>query len=219
MHHYSCRYNCITNKSCLYVLHHVTRNYCLVSNGPCLWLEPDIDYNVMVTRTRPAHECLEWTPRTSLVNAARRNDTCSPHRIGRAIIQSNKLVGTGGDDEVYTVLNGDYASGAALGWLNVEPGCKVSWIYFTGGDPIPSGAVQGGYLNNSGTRQPIYVMGAVKSGSSCTIYGYYDPGTERGYFEIWGANECTEMYLMIIEWYNVLTERSEYKRWDRLRPQ
>ena len=204
-HHYSCRHNCITNKHCSYVQHHVVKNYCLVSNGPCLWLQPGTDYNVTVIRKKSVDECVEWVPRADVFNAARAHDACiswgMENRVGRINIQSNILLGSGvGDsDLVNTVLNGAYVSSQASGWLDVQPGCKVSWIPFTGGDPIPTGAVQGGHLYNSGTPQPIYVMGAVKKGSSCTIYGYYDPGTGRGYFEYWGVNECTEMYLMIVK--------------------
>ena len=208
MHHYSCRHSCITNKLCLYILQHVTRNHCLVSNGPCLWLEPDTAYSLTVIRRKYAQECVEWVPLTSLVNIGRKHDTCGTHRVGRANIQSNMLLGSGGGDTVYTVLNGGYVSSKAGEWLDVQPGCKVSWIPFTGGDAIPNGAVQGGYLYNSGTHQPIYVMGAVKGGGFCTTYGYYDPGAERGYFEYHGVNECTEMYLMIFEWYELFKERS-----------
>ena len=207
-HHYSCRHNCITNKLCLYILQHVTKKYCIVSNGPCLWLEPDTDYNVMVIRAKPAHECLEWVPLIGLVNAGRKQDSCGSHRVGRANIQSNMLVGSGGGGTVYTVLKGGYVSSKAVEWLNVLPGCKVSWIPFTGGGPIPNGAVQGGYLYNGDTPQSIYVMGAVKGGGSCTTYGYYDPGTGRGHFEYHGVNECTEMYLMIFEWYKLCKGRS-----------
>ena len=202
-HHYSCRLNCITSKRCLYVLHHVVRNYCLLSNGPCLWLEPDPDYNVMVYRAKLADECVEWVPKSRLINAARKHDTCisqgREHSVGRTNIQSNILLGSGNGDILYTVLNGGLAKSSASEWLDVQPGCKVSWTPFTGGDPIPNGAVQGGHLYDTGTPQPIYVMGAVKSGGSCTRYGYYSPGTGRGYFEFWGVHECTEMYLMIIE--------------------
>ena len=198
-HHYSCRLNCIMNKRCLYALHHVVRNYCLVSNGPCLWLEPDTNYTVTVYKAKPAHEYVEWVPKTRLINAARKRDTCvswgNEHRVGRANVQSNLLLGHGGSDTVYTVLNGGFTKSKASEWLDIQPGCKVAWITFTGGNPIPNIAVQGGYLYNSGTPQPIYVMGAVKIGGSCTTYGYYDPGTGRGYFEFRGVDECTKMYL------------------------
>ena len=181
-HHYSCTLSCITNKRCLYVLHHVVRNYCLVSNGPCLWLEPDPDYNVVVYRAKLAHECVDWVPKTRLINAARKQDTCvsqgREHSVGRANIQSNILLGSGGDDILYTVLNGSRTKSSASEWLDVQPGC---------------------HQFNTGTPQPVYVMGAVKSGGSCTRYGYNSPGTGRGYFEFWRVHECTEMYLMIIE--------------------
>ena len=98
-HHYSCRHNCITNKRCSYVQHHVVRNNCIVSNGPCLWLEPDTNYNVTVIRTKSVEECVKWVPQISLINAARRQDTCitweKEDRVGRINIQSNILVGKG----------------------------------------------------------------------------------------------------------------------------
>ena len=54
-------------------------------------------------------------------------------------------------------------------------------------------------IYNNGSPQPIYVMAAVKNGRSCIVYGYYNPTTERGYFEFFGVSECTQMYLKTIE--------------------
>ena len=206
MHRYSCRQNCIMNKRCSYVQHNVVRNYCIVSKGPCLWLQPDTDYNVTIIRRKSMDQCVKWVPKAGLHNPARTQDTCIPwrraHRVGRISFQSNILLGTGAADSVFTILNGRRVRGTASGWLDVQPGCKVSWVPFTGGDHIPNGAVQGGYLYDSGKLQPIYVMGAVKSGRSCTAYGYYDPSSERGYFDYFGVNECTEMNLMVIDWFS-----------------
>ena len=95
IHHYSCRQNCIMNKSCSHVQHNVIRNYCPVSNGPCLWLEPDADYNVTFLRTKYADDCVKWVPKSTLFNAARKHDACFSwgleNRVGRKNIQSNTV--------------------------------------------------------------------------------------------------------------------------------
>ena len=195
-----CISRCIANKPCAFVLYSIEGNYCIIANGPCLWLEPDTNYNITFIRMNPVEKCLEWFPYVEVKNAARRHDTCLPwglqSTVGRLHIQSNILPGNSNGGAVYSVLNVDGVSHGLTDFLDVQPGCKVSWVSFTNGDPVPDGAVQGGYINNNGSPQPIYVMGAIRNGDSCTAYGYYDPATERGYIEYFGVHVCTQMYLM-----------------------
>ena len=204
IHPFSCRYSCIMNAHCSFVEFNVIENSCLLATGPCLWLEPHTDYQTMFIRTKSGDQCIKWLPRGKVKNAARKINSCTPWNIactvGRLHMSSNILPGNGVMGKaVFSVLNGIVAKKGHKKFLDVQPGCKVSWVSYTGGDPIPTGAVQGGSLQSNGGSQPIYVMGVIKNGSSCATYGYYNPATGRGYFEYWGVHECTQMYLMIIE--------------------
>ena len=216
-----CRSRCITDYQCSFIQYNIVEGYCLVANGPCLWLEPHINYNLNFIRTNAVEKCLDWVPFGKVKNAARQPDACiawgKQCTVGRLHVQSNILAGNAVGKGVYTVFNGGYARYGVKEFLDVQPGCKVSWVYFISGGIIPDGAVQGGYLNNNDSPQPIYVMGAVKDGGSCTTYGYYNPATERGYFEYWGVNECTEMYLMTIEMIWVIRWLKQYRSIHRRR--
>ena len=189
-------------------------NYCLLDYGPCLWLEPHAEYQTTFIRTKAVHHCIEWLPLGKVKNAARKIDSCISYgkicTVGRLHVSSNILPGNSVGETVYSVINGVLYHKGFSEFLDVQPGCKVSWVSYTGGDPIPTGVVQGGSLQSNGSPQPIYVMGVMKSGSSCTTYGYYNPATGRGYFEYYGMYECTQMYLMIIE------EIENVKLWPKL---
>ena len=214
IHHHLCRSRCITNKQFSFLQCNIEENYCIVANGPCPWLEPDKNYNITFIRTNPVEKCLDWVSYVEVKNAARRPESCFPwgllSTVGRHHIQSNILPANSTSGGVYSVLNGDGVRYGAKEYLDVQPGCKVSWFSFTGGDPVPDGAVQSGYLDNNGSPQPIYVMGAIRNGDSCTAYGYYDPATERGYLEYFGVHVCTQMYLMTIEMIRVFRYLSQY---------
>ena len=144
------RSRCLTQKQCSFVLYNIAENYCVVSNGPCLWLEPDTNYYITFIRNNAVEKCLDWVPRREVKNAARRPDACFSWglqcTVGRLHIQSNILPGNVNGDGVYTVLDGADARYGLKEFLDVQPGCKVSWVSFTSGDPVPVGAVQGGYL-------------------------------------------------------------------------
>ena len=203
-HPFSCRYSCIMNKLCSFAEFNMVENYCQLLRGPCLWLEPHGDYRTAVIRTNTEEKCLEWLPHGQVKNAARKINSCTPFHnractVGRLHISSNTLPGNGVGRNVISVLNGNVANKGFKEFLDVQPGCKVSWIYYTGGDPIPNGAVQGGVLQMNGNQQALYVMGVIKNGASCASYGYYNPATGRGYFQYWGVFEYRQMYLMVIE--------------------
>ena len=202
-HHHLCRPRCLANKQCSFVQYNKADKYCLLANGPCLWLEPDTNYDITFMRTNSVEKCLDWVPHGEVANAARQPDACYSWGIqctvGRIYFQSNVLPGNGVGNGVISVLNGGDVRYGKKEYLDVQPGCKVSWVSFTSGDPVPDVAVQGGYLDNSGSPQLVYVMGAISNGRNCKAYGYYNPDTERGYFEFWGVYEFTQMYLMVIE--------------------
>ena len=173
------------NKHCSLVEVNMIENYCHLAKGPCLWLEPHTDYKLTFIRTKAVDKCIEWLPHGKVKNAARTINSClawgKPCTVGRIHTQPNILHGNGVGKNVISVLNGTEAKIGLSEFLDVQPGCKVSWVAYTGGDPIPIGAVQDGFLQIHDSQQPIYIMGAIKPGSSCITYGYYNPATGQGY--------------------------------------
>ena len=88
-----------------------------------------------------------------------------------------------------------YATGKSL---DVQPGCTVTWVPFTGGDPLPEGTVEGGFLVVDGTIQHLYIASVMPASYTCAVYGYYNPSTGLGYAEYMGAHIFTSMNLMIV---------------------
>ena len=77
--------------------------------------------------------------------------------------------------------------------LQVRPKCQVILVDYSAGNPIPDGAVVGGYLA-TGSGSDVYVIQA----GEVAHFGYYDPDTELGYVEYRGVKTHTEMKIMIL---------------------
>ena len=97
---------------------------------------------------------------------------------------------------VYSLLNDNVVAGGVQESLDVHSGCNVIWTPFTAGDALPTSAVEGGYLQNGGSRHPLYVMSVLKGG--CHVYGYYNPAAGLGYVEFQGKYTPTQMDLMVL---------------------
>ena len=74
----------------------------------------------------------------------------------------------------------------------------VTWMPFTGGEQLPEGVVEGGYFDDGRVHRPLYIMSAVQPDKNCSVYGYYDPTTGRGFAEYYGVFSFTNMNLMIL---------------------
>ena len=74
------------------------------------------------------------------------------------------------DDNVYSVLYGNRHDIGIKEVLEVMPGCQVTWVAYTAGSAVPSGAVAGDYLAD-GVGSTLYVIqGVVQQGYTVTGY-------------------------------------------------
>ena len=203
---YSCQHECMLLKWCSVINGNLASDSCLLSNGPCIQLVPDNDFHVIYINISKPENCLVWTPGRKSTNPARAHNTCIDNGftciVGRFPKKPNLLPGNFADWAVFSVLDNALASEATAGAesLDVQPGCIVNWIRFDGGEPLPEGAVDGGYLDGGGVRQPLYIMSVdvIHLGETCSVYGYYNPATGLGYGEFYGVTTYTHMNLMIL---------------------
>ena len=99
---------------------------------------------------------------------------------------------------MYSTLNGQKIDASIGQSLDIQTGCVVTWVPFTAGDPVPDGAVEGGYLDNDGVIQNLYITSVLKTQHNCIVFGYYNPATELGYAEDFDVFTYTDMNLLIL---------------------
>ena len=180
-----CTYECVIRKECSFVSYNIEQNICHLSNDTCVVLEANQAFRVKYLGNVHRSECLQWLPPATfdsirtVVNPLCHDPFPTPCYVGRLLSASNILPGKYflDPERVWTVLNGDSISTGTMEVLDVHTGCQVTWKPFNAGDAVPVGAVEGGYLSNSGTN--LYVMRAPFG--DYTLVGYYDPKTVTGY--------------------------------------
>ena len=77
--------------------------------------------------------------------------------------------------------------------LTTIAGCPLFWVPYTGGDPLPSGAVVGGYLTD-GTATYVartYFLSDVPN-------GYHNTETEKIYYASEGAKISSTMEILVL---------------------
>ena len=203
LHRYSCRYDCMAREWCSVVNENLAEGYCLLFEGPCFRLIPNSDFQgILISKTKQ-DACLEWKPFRESHNPAKMENSCSDQGyvaiVGRLFKGSHLLPGNGLARNVFTSLNGAMVFGDIQQSLDVQPDCDVTWMPFTGGDLVPEGAMEGGYLDNNGVSQPLYIMSA-EGQRGCSVYGYYNPSTGTGYIEYFGVHQFTQMNVLVLNW-------------------
>ena len=153
-------------------------------------------------------ECLRWLPTSSFENSETVISADCHHLetvcyVGRLISSTNILPGKylRELDKVGTVFNGDEVTHIDFSSINeildVRPGCQLTWMPFSAGDAIPTGAVEGGFLESNGAT--LYVIRA-PAGPRTAIFGYYDPASNSGYVPHFGPVLVIEMELLVLLW-------------------
>ena len=128
------------------------------------------------------------------------NPSCHPTYpicyVGRLMTSQDVLPGKylSEQDRVYAALDDTEVFVGTMQLLDVLPGCPVTWMPFSAGEALPSGAVKGGFLASNGAS--LYVMRA--SANVYTVLGYYDPSAGAGYMPHYGVVTKTEMELLVL---------------------
>ena len=203
-----CTYQCIRRNDCSIINYNTEKNTCHLSNDPCVALEGDDTFQVNNLGLFHRSECLRWLPTSSFENSETVISPDCHHLetvcyVGRLISSTNILPGKymRESDKVGTVFNGNEVThihfSSIKETLDVRPGCQLTWMPFSAGDVIPTGAVEGGFLESNGAT--LYVIRA-PAGPRTAIFGYYDPASNSGYVPHFGPVLVIEMELLVLLW-------------------
>ena len=200
-----CTYYCITRKDCVFMNFNVLYGYCLLSTEPCQDYVPDEEF--VVTNLGPEPPCLKWVPHTQyntsnivpMIPCASDSSyrVCAVGRLGTIHWLPGKyhvLM-----KHMVSVLDGNTVTTGEKEILDVEDGCRVVWVPYIAGDTLQLKAVMGGYITGRGSDDTdLYLIRTTVNGF--IIGGYYNPKTNRGHYEYFGAHELTQMEMLVLRW-------------------
>ena len=112
------------------------------------------------------------------------------------MLQTDILVGKYGN-RIWVSKNGALFSatnGEEI--LQLKPWCSASWVRYVPGDPIPTGAVVGGYVGDPSFETYI-ISGVANDGRKRC--GYYNPETKLGYITAVVAEVTTDMDILVLQ--------------------
>ena len=191
-----CTHICMQRENCNIINYNHEGRYCQLTSEVCLKIVEDPVFTVI------DFSCLRWVTIANVVdemlilcNKQLRSFT------SRLVLQSDILVGTCYKKGDYTFVwknvtgwkSGDYNGEI----LQILPWCSVIWIPYVPGDPIPVGAVVGGYLGDDPSVETYIISGESKlRPRSC---GYYNPRTELGYRSSMKAGVMTNIMILVLQ--------------------
>ena len=207
-----CTHLCMTREECIITNYNVPGKFCLIGNDVCIALQKDTAYQMHFHSMRKRGSCVKWVSHSDFAqirpvasNECHLFGAQRPCYVGRLKSSGNTLPGkyqraTNGPEGVWTILNGQRYTAGTIEVLDVQSDCHVTWVSFTTGDPIPHGAVIGGFLASRDFK--LYVMrGKVQHGGNMFIvFGYYDTANKKGYMEYHGLRVVMEMDILISIW-------------------
>ena len=169
--------------------------YCQLTSEVCLKFVEDPEFTVT------DFSCLKWVTFTNVVDEMLIicNEMFQSF-ASRLVLQSDILVGTFYAKGSYTFV---WKNGT--GWkswgdhgkvLQILPWCSAIWIPYVPGDPIPAGAVVGGYLSDDPSAETYVISG--ESDSRPRRCGYYNPGTKLGYISSMNPKTTPETNMRIL---------------------
>ena len=204
IHDHLCTHRCITLHGCKLTNYNVEQRYCSLSNEICVDYIADDDFIVALFDSKEAF-CLNWVSYTLYddVNTIKATD-CHPDPpqstclLGRLLsLPDYSLPGKFFEDDhaLWSILDGTETTTGEKEILNIQDGCRVIWVPYTGGDTLPTGAIVGGYLaRNGGTN--LYIIRARIN--NLNLFGYYNPMEALGYVAHENVYSLTSMEMLVL---------------------
>ena len=196
-----CVWRCLKMPNCRYMNHSPETDLCGIGMGQCEFLEPSV--GTMVNVFWQSHDvCLYWDSYQEPGRVAV-GDVDGGVYVGRTIHGEAMVVGKFLDVDSYNPhiwandqgerFSVDYGSDNAVEVLSTTADCPLFWVSYTGGNPLPVGAVAGGYLVDGKVTHVARKMYA-----SSVAYGYYNTDTEMLYYEFSGAQNSTTIEILVL---------------------
>ena len=152
------------------------------------------------------HPCLQWVDMTTSPEKSQLIWSCESENcnttykyIGRTVSGDDLPVGKcNGENRIeFGTEAGEFGRATEGYVLRLQPNCNVRWEDYSAGDPIPDGAVVGGYIGDS--CGGVYIVRAKPGSDENMPAGYYNPKNEMSYIATQvGSASLTDVSILII---------------------
>ena len=198
--HQPCVAHCITDPDCWVLAYNARGKYCLLGTQPCANAVADNDFRMMTFRKHENVQCIQWVWSDGSSYPARTVERLRPRyeALARRPMGQEIYIGRGSVEKVkiYLARNGKAVNYPDFYLLVVSDFCSVAWVSYTVGNPLPRGAVEGGYLSSLGVTYCMRVWVAYGQGLTQAL-GYYAPVTGLGYYVWLGSKTATQMEILV----------------------
>ena len=193
-----CQWQC-SRQYCSYINYHHDSKQCGIRLGQCETLAPAAGVMVNVY-WKSRDVCIHWGSYQEPGRVAVGGGSYKPPgraKIGEAMIVG-KYTAHPSTPRIWANYQGEqldivHGSGTVVEVLTTMAGCPLFWVLYTGGDPLPNGAVVGGYLTD-GTATYL----ARKQYSTNLACGYYNTESEMIHYESSGARTSSTMEMLVL---------------------
>ena len=196
--HQPCVAHCITNPHCWVLAYNSREKYCLLGTQPCAKAVADDVFRMMTFRKHEYVSCIQWVWSDGSSHQNRTAEQVHPYyqAVARRPIDGEIYIGRSnpGLGKIFLARNGVALNYRDYYLLVVSDSRSVAWVPYTAGNPLPRGAVEGGYLNSLGTT---YCMRVWNMRESTYLYGYYAQSSGMGYYAYWGSKTTTQMDVLV----------------------
>ena len=149
--HQRCVAHCITNRHCWVLTYSSRGKYCLLGTQPCAKAVTDDDFRMMTFRGGENIHCIQWvwSDGSSYPNRTVEQFHSLHQALARIPIEGEIFIGRSvpGQSKIFITRNGAGEIHSDYYPLVVSDYCSVAWVPYMAGNPLPRGAVEGGYLN------------------------------------------------------------------------
>ena len=205
---HECILQCLLKKTCKAVNYDIQKNVCKGMEMPCpvIQEQPNVRYKILAPT--PSQGCVQWVsthdwnnPRHVKINSNRDVNGANEYILGVArLIRGTDVVPCNwpNNGNCYThTTSGAMIYGPTFDILVVDEMCSLRWVFYDAsvGDPLPSGAIQGGQWTD-GT--PLYVA-TVYAGDGRIVPGNYNHATRMGSCDCLGTFH-QRMDLLVALW-------------------
>ena len=198
--HQQCAAHCITDQDCWLLVYNWREKYCILGTQPCANAVADFDFRMMTFRKYETLYWIQWVWSDGSSYPVRTVEQVYPQHeaLARRLIEGEVYIGRGNHryGKIYLARHGAAASYLGYYLLVVSDSCSVAWVPYSAGNPLPRGAVKGGYLDSLGTTYCIRVSD-MHTTEPAHVFGYYVPSIGFGYYAWWGCKTTTQMEILV----------------------
>ena len=193
-----CTLSCIHSTKCEATVFDIRQSVCMLLEEPCILLKPRIEHVYQSFK----FQCSKWVPSSDDIPGLwlyekPRNKA----NVVRKMVKDDLVLGKVSDQFHAVLPNGtSCVHGGNYEKLVVDASCRVNWVSYdaTSGQPLPKGALIGGFL--AVTNTPLYVskFRDEENGQPIHILSYYNPLNHMAWGEYYAVKNNSTFDILTI---------------------